>query len=218
MPSPPRIALIHATRLSVEPVEQAFRTVWPQADRFHLLEDSLSRDRVQGPPGAASMQDRFIALSRYAEMAGAAAILYTCSAFGPEIDAARQAVRLPTLKPNEAMLAEALAIGARIGLLATFEPSLQSIGDELRAAAAGRGVAVEITTVFVPEAMDALDRGDVLGHDRRVAAAAARMPSVDVLMLAQFSMARARAAVAEAVAVPVLTSPESAVAALRLLL
>ena len=211
----PRIALIHATRLSMAPIEEAFAARWPEAERFHLLEEALSADRVRAPSGAAPMADRFVALSRYAQMAGADGILYTCSAFGAEIEAARRAVPLPTLKPNEAMLDAALAIGTRIGLIATFEPSLASIAEELHAAAHARGVAIAITPVFAPEAMAALGRGDGPAHDRQVADAARHLSSVDVVLLAQFSMARARASVAAAVAAPVLTSPDSAVDALR---
>jgi len=214
-PSPaPRIALIHATRLSMAPIEETFAARWPEAERFHLLEEALSADRAHAPAGAASMEARFVALSRYAQMAGADGILYTCSAFGAEIEAARRAVPLPTLKPNEAILEEALAIGSRIGLVATFEPSLGSIGDELRALARERGVSITIAPAFAPDAMAALGRGDVAAHDRGVADAARRL-SVDAVVLAQFSMARARPAVAAAVSVPVLTSPDSAVDAMR---
>ena len=195
-----RIALIHATRLSMAPIEAAFAERWPEGEYFHLLEESLSADRLRPPAhAAASFADRFIALSRYAAMVGAAGILYTCSAFGAEIDGAKRAVALPTLKPNEAMLDEALAIGARVGLVATFEPSLASIADELRDTAAARGIAVDVVPVFVPGAMDALAAGDAAAHDRA----------------AQFSMARARREVGHALAVPVLTSPESAVEAMR---
>jgi Asp/Glu/hydantoin racemase len=212
----PRIALIHATRLSMAPIEEAVAARWPEAGRFHLLEEALSADRVHAPAGAASMAARFVALSRYAQMAGADGILYTCSAFGAEIEAARRAVPLPTLKPNEAMLEEALAIGSRIGLVATFEPSLGSIGDELRTLARERGVSIAVTPVFAPDAMAALGRGDAAAHDRKVADAARSLASsVDVVLLAQFSMARARPAAASVVAVPVLTSPDSAVDALR---
>jgi hypothetical protein len=214
-PAAPRIALIHATRLSMAPTEEAFAARWPDVERFHLLEEALSADRVHAPAGAASMVERFVALSRYAQMAGADGILYTCSAFGAEIEAARRAVPLPTLKPNEAMLDEALAFGTRIGLVATFEPSLASIGEELHAAARARGASIAIAPVFAPDAMAALGRGDVAAHDRQIADAARRLGSVDVVLLAQFSMARARAAVAGAVASPVLTSPDSAVDALR---
>ena len=210
-----RVALIHATRLSMAPIDAVFAARWPEARCFHLLEESLTADRVHRPAGAASLEERFVALSRYAAMAGANGILYTCSAFGAEIEAARRAVPLPTLKPNEAMIDAALAIGARIGLVATFEPSLASIGDELHAAAAARGMAIEIAALFVPDAMAALGRGDVAAHDGAIADAVRRLHGVDVVLLAQFSMARARPAVEGAVAAPVLTSPESAVDALR---
>ena len=42
----PRIALIHATALSVAPVLAAFDRHWPQARRMNLLDDSLSVDRA----------------------------------------------------------------------------------------------------------------------------------------------------------------------------
>ena len=210
-----RIALIHATRLSMAPIEAAFAARWPEAQCFHLLEESLTADRVHRPAGAATLEERFVALSRYAAIAGANGILFTCSAFGAEIEAARRAVPLPTLKPNEAMLQAALAMGARIGLVATFEPSLPSIGDELHAAAAERGMEIEITPLFVPDAMAALGRGDLAAHDVAIADAVRQLHGLDVVLLAQFSMARARAAVEGAGKLPVLTSPESAVDALR---
>ena len=37
----PRIALIHAMQLAIEPVGDAFRQLWGQARVTHLLEDSL---------------------------------------------------------------------------------------------------------------------------------------------------------------------------------
>jgi hypothetical protein len=40
-----RIALVHAVRVAMRPVEEAFARHWPDAVRMHLLDDSLSRDR-----------------------------------------------------------------------------------------------------------------------------------------------------------------------------
>jgi hypothetical protein len=43
MPAP-RIALIHAMPLAIEPVAQVFHELWPSARITHLLDDSLPAD------------------------------------------------------------------------------------------------------------------------------------------------------------------------------
>src|SRR5437762_6108267 len=60
------------------------------------------------------------------------------------------------LKPNEAMFAEAIAIGGRIGMLVTFEPSIASMGAEFAGDAAKADSTVTLESVFVPHAMAAL--------------------------------------------------------------
>ena len=40
-----RIALIHAVRVAMQPVEDAFRRHWPEAERVNLLDDALPGDR-----------------------------------------------------------------------------------------------------------------------------------------------------------------------------
>src|SRR3569832_677911 len=98
-----RIARIHATALSIDPINAAFERHWPEAQRMHLLDDSLSKDRERDGELTHAMVDRFIDLAAYARRSVADAILFTCSAFGPANEAAGRAVEIPTLKPNEAM-------------------------------------------------------------------------------------------------------------------
>jgi Asp/Glu/hydantoin racemase len=210
-----RIALVHAVRVAVAPVEEAFARHWPDAARMNLLDDSLSRDRGRDGKLTPAMFQRFRTLTDYALATGADGILFTCSAFGPAIEAARVGRKVPILKPNEAMFQEALGRGRRLGLLATFAPSVPSMEEELRDLARAAGRQVELRSVCVPEAMTALDAGDGATHDRLVAGAAPQLAGCDAVMLAQLSTARAHAAVAAAMDCPVLTSPDSAVLALR---
>jgi hypothetical protein len=213
-----RIALIHALKHSIAPIEAAFAQLWPEARLANLLDDNLSADLARDGALTPAMTGRFLTLARYAAETGADGILFTCSAFGPCIEAcARALAPLPVLKPNEAMIEEALAAAgpaARVGLMATFAPTLASMPPEFAAAAPG----MTLVPCLAAAALTALDRGDGNGHDRAAAEAARAMRDCDVIALAQFSLARAAPAIAAATGRAVLTTPDSAVRKLRRLL
>lgn len=213
----PRITLIHATPVAIDPICASFKRLWPQAQVTNLLEDSLSGDLAAAGRLDQAMTARFCLLAKYAESCGADAILFTCSAFGPAIEAARAAVAIPVLKPNEAMMEEALATGPRIALLATFEPSLPAMQAELEQLAALRKARIAITTRAEPAAYVALHAGHSAEHDRLIAAAAEDL-DCDALLLCQFSMASAAERIASRHGRSVFTSPYSAVARLKQLL
>ena len=164
-----RIALIHALKHSLVPIEASFARLWPDASLMNLLDDSLSAD------------------------------------------VAREQAPMPVLKPNEAMIEQAVSKGRKIGLLSTFPPTLVSMPPEFP-----RGVVV--VPKLAEGALAALDRGDRAEHDRLVAEAARDLRDCDLVALAQYSMAPAAALVAEASGRPVLTTPDSAVQKLKELL
>src|ERR1700744_2266868 len=126
-----RIPLIHALKHSLVPIEASFARLWPQASLMNLLDDSLSADVAREGRLSEAMTGRFLVLGRYAASTDADAILFTCSAFGPCIEAVvRERAPMPVLKPNEAMIEQAAARGRRIGLLSTFAPTLASMPGE----------------------------------------------------------------------------------------
>jgi Asp/Glu/hydantoin racemase len=207
-----RIALIHALAHSVDPINEALQRTWPECQRMNLLDDSLSADLAASGKGLdATMTERFMSLADYAVATGADAILFTCSAFGPCIEAvARRHADRPVMKPNEAMIADAVATGKTIGLVASFGPTLASMPPEFPAS-------TKVFSILAEGALDALNRGDTATHDRLVVAAAQRLvdQGCTVIALAQFSLARTQEAVAKQTGVTVLTTVESTVRALR---
>ncbi len=207
-----RIALIHALRHSPPPIEAAFRAHWPAPTLMNLLDDSLSADLARDGALNQPMTERFLTLARYAVGTGAAGILFTCSAFGPCIDAVKaEFPQIPVLKPNEAMIEEAIKVGSKIGLMATFAATLTSMPPEF-------SPRISLRPKMIEGALAALDRGDGAEHDRLAAEAAKSLRDCDVIALAQFSLSRAANAVASASGRPVLTTPDSAVRKLKSLL
>jgi Asp/Glu/hydantoin racemase len=214
----PRIVLIHALRDSIAPAMAAMEQGWPTARVANLLDDSLSAD-LAARHGVIedAIVERFVTLGRYARATGADGILFTCSAFGSAIDTVKSDLRLPVLKPNEAGLERALAAGRRIALLATFAATIPSMTHELETMARAEGVVPTIMTRVVDGALAALQAGDAARHDALIGEAVRGFASADAILLAQFSMARAAAALPEDLRTRVLTTPASAVAKLRLL-
>jgi hypothetical protein len=207
-----RIALVHALKHSIAPIEASFARLWADATLMNLLDDSLSADLARDGSLTPDMTERFLLLGRYAVSTGAGAILFTCSAFGPSIEAvAREQAPRPVLKPNEAMIEQAVARGERIGLLSTFPPTLASMPREFPGT-------VKVVPKLAEGALAALDRGDRAEHDRLVAEASRDLRDCDLIALAQYSMAPAAELVAQASRRPVLTTPDSAVQKLKELL
>ena len=214
----PRIALIHATSVAIEPILQAFGELWPDAEPVNILDDSLSVDRAKSDDLTPALHQRIHTLAEYGCSLGAEAVLFTCSAFGPAIEAAAKALPVPVLKPNEAMFEEALGHGERIGMIATFAPSVQSMEAEFMGDARRIRPAARLSSRLTAEAMAALRDGDAPAHNALVAREAGSFAGIDALMLAQFSTSRALKACREATSVPVLSSPEAAVRKVRRLL
>jgi Asp/Glu/hydantoin racemase len=211
----PRIVLLHATPVAMQPVQTAFAKLWPEAETVNLLDDGLSLDRAREDDLSDALIDRFVDFGQYGRRMGAAGILITCSAFGPAIDKLAKSVPIPVLKPNEAMFQAAIERGSRIGMLATFAPSVGTMTEEFEEYLERAGKKATLTTIVVDDAIRLLKGGDAESHNRLVAARAPEFAGYDAVMLAHFSTSRAAEDVRAVLDVPVLTAPDAAVERMR---
>lgn len=212
MPAHPRICLLHATPVAILPVADAMRALWPDAEAFNLLDDALTTDRARdGDTLSDTLTERFVDMGRYAHRAGADGILVTCSAFGTAIDAMADALPVPVVKPNEAMFRAAMQAGKRIGMLATFAPSIPTMTAEFDAFNAEMKAGATLDTIVVDRAIDLLRGGDVAEHNSLVAARAPEFAGYDAIMLAHFSTSHAAQLTRNCVDVSVFCAPDAAV-------
>jgi Asp/Glu/hydantoin racemase len=107
----------------------------------------------------------------------------------------------------------AVAKGKKVGVIATLPTTLAPTSDLVKRRAAVAGKAIELTSRLCEGAFDALMGGDPAKHDKMVADALKELSfEVDVIVLAQASMARVVDALAEAdKRVPILASPPTAI-------
>lgn len=188
---------------------------WRDAELVDIMDYSLSPDREAAGKIDDALTSRIEALARYGVSTGAAAVLFTCSAFGSAIERASSLCPVPVLKPNEAMFGAAMAAGERVAMICPFAPAAASMEAEFREEADRIGSKASIETFFVPGAIKAVRVGGITTHNALVAAKAAEIRGFDAITLAHFSTARALEDARKAAATPVFASPPAAVARLR---
>ena len=212
---PTTLGLIHTSATLIPVFQQLAAQHLPGTKLFNIVDDSLVKNiMARGGTPDKAIYKRVLDYVRSAEDSGADYILVTCSSIGDAIEAAAAEVQVPVLRVDQPMADQAVNTGRRVGVIATLATTLRPTADlvERRAKLAGKEIA--LTAIVCEGAFEALMAGDAQKHDRLVAAGLEELASnVDVILLAQASMARVVDSLSEAQKpVPILTSPPSAMA------
>jgi Asp/Glu/hydantoin racemase len=203
-----RIAFIHTVAMLVDRFRPRFQAELPEADCFHMLDESVLQDLMRGGPSPAITR-RVTGLASLAADAGAELIVFTCSSTSPAIDTARQVVSVPILKIDDPMYAKAASEPGRVGLICTTSSTVEPSRSLLAAHAREAGVTIDAESVLCGAAFEALVKGQRDVHDRLVTEAATTLaPRVDRIVLAQASLAHLAEPLAAQLHLPVLASPE----------
>lgn len=187
----PTLAIIHTTTATVEPLKALAAELLPACAVVNFVDDSILPQLAANGGDVGAVAPRVIQYARFAEQAGADVILEACSSIGELVAAARQTVQTPMVRIDDAMAEAAVARGSRIGVAATLATTLAPTQRLLEARARAVGKPIELTPLLVSDAYQRLVAGDRDGHDAILGAALAELaPRVDVVVLAQASMAR----------------------------
>jgi Asp/Glu/hydantoin racemase len=205
------LTILHASRAAVDPVAGYFAARQPGWRITNILDDGvmrLLRDREWD--AAVARLERWAAESESAY--GQEAVLVTCSALPvASLLELKARVPVPLIKIDEPMAHEAVRRSGRIGILSTFPATRETTNELLRWAAGGREI--EIVEELEAEALTALLAGDAAKHDEMVLAATERFRGrVEVLVLAQVSMARLAKQIEARLGIPVLESLSTSLA------
>jgi len=211
------VAFIHTSPAAIGPLMQFYGEHAPELEITNLLDDGLLRLLASGRADTAR--------KRLSEMLRDAAETYrpelamiTCSSVPREMsDSLARDFRMPVLKIDYPMARAAVRAGRRVGVAATFPPTLAPTSKLLNEAAEEAGTEIEIVKEVEPKAYDALLANDTATHDRLLLDLIGRLQGKDVacVVLAQVSMARVLPMVGGRARVPVLTSLHTSLEAVR---
>ena len=211
------VAFIHTSPPAVGPLMQFYSQAAPELEITNLLDDGLLR--------LLAAQDLATTRARLADMLRVAAETYraelalvTCSSVPMEMVVELGThTHLPIVKIDYPMAQQAVRAGRRVGVAATFPPTLGPTRRLLTTAAAEAGAVIQLVEEVAPAAYDALLTGDTARHDELLTAAISHLAEQDVatIVLAQVSMARVLPRLEGLLKVPVLSSLHTSLAAVR---
>src|SRR5262245_15829796 len=194
-----KLGLLHTSATLVPVFEQLCRAKLPGVRVFNLVDDSLIKDVIAHGMLRPQTARRVAQHVAAAEDAGADYILVTCSSIGAAVETAAALASVPVLRVDQPMADRGGLTARRIGVIATLQTTLEPTADLLRRRAVSAGKQIELTTRLCDGAFDALMCGDTTSHDALVKSALRELSShVETIVLAQASMARVVADLAEA--------------------
>jgi len=206
------VAAVFTAQSIVESTKQLFAALVPDCRVISIIEDALIQDVIRAGRVTPEISRRLVRYYLAAQDTGADLIFNTCSSIGDVAIMARSLVTIPLVKIDDAMAAEAVRTGARVGVLATLQTTLAPTVRLVRAQAEKAGRTVSVVEGLAKGAFEALVAGQAETHDELIASAAERVASqADVIVLAQGSMARMEEALAKRTGKPVLASPRRGV-------
>jgi Asp/Glu/hydantoin racemase len=207
------LALIHTSAVLIPTFAQLCTQHLPGVEIFHIVDESLIKHTIRAGRVEPMTSRRLAGYVQSARDAGADAVLVTCSSIGPATTAVKPLFDFPVLRIDEAMAEKAVSEGGKIGVLATLQTTLEPTVALVRSTALAGGREVEVVPRLCEGAFEAVLAGRTDEHDGMVRKGLAELiPQVDVVVLAQASMARVVGQLApELRTKPILTSPELAI-------
>ena len=214
------VSLLHTAPAAIPPVMQYWGSAAPEFELTNQMDDGILRFFAAGDyPSAEGRLASMIDAARTVYRAEAAMI--TCSSVPRSmVRSLERTAGIPLMKIDEPMARRAIATGRRVGVAATFPPTIPTTTQMLRETAEDAGASIELVPHLVAGAFDALLNGRPAEHDALLLAGLDELAAqhVDVIVLAQVSMSRILPSLGGRFTVPVLSSLETSLAAMRALL
>ena len=200
-----KIAVINATKVSIDPVDRAAEA-YPGLEIFHLMDEGMSwlgkkEGRISGKNLA-----RMISLIHSAEELGVDGILLSCTIFSPFIDQLRMCTDIPLVAADIGVFEKAAQLYQKIGTIVSFAPTLESVAWVVDRCKKYVKKDFDAEIRYAEGAFEAAAAGKDDEHNRIIYRTAAQFKEKEAIVLSQMSQVRALPLFKD-YPIPVLSSP-----------
>jgi Asp/Glu/hydantoin racemase len=206
-----KVAILHTSFVfvNVEPmVTDLFEEILPDTELVHFVDSGVLATVMREGEISEASTKRMVHMAQAAEQSGADIIFSACSSLGPTMEAAQDAVEVPVVRIDDGMAYQAAEKASLIGVLATVPTTLEPTASIIEQKAMELGKDISILRKLSEGAFDTLMEGRQDIHDQMVSESARELaPQVDIIVLAQASMARLAPRLSEETGLEVLISP-----------
>jgi Asp/Glu/hydantoin racemase len=186
-----KLAIIHTTPVTIEPLKDLANKMIGECEIINLVDDSILPQLGKNGGNVQEIADRWEGYAKVAEQLGADCILNACSSIGELVAFTQPKIATPIIRIDDAMAEFAINSAEKIGVAATLETTLKPTLELLKLKAAQKQKKVEFEPILVSSAYQKLIANDKEGHDLDLSVALRELAKkVDIVVLAQASMAR----------------------------
>lgn len=207
-----RVVAVHTAMALVEPLTKLFKEHLPEVKLNHIADDSLIQEVIANNEVTPAVRRRLISYYNAAADSGADIVFNCCSSVGKVAEMGDLIAPITVFRIDGPMAEKAVREGKKIGVIATLPTTLEPTVALLRDKAAVAGVEIEVVEGLAKGAFGA----DKATHDGLIEQEAVKLADkVDVIVLAQGSMAAMEEKLREMTGKMVLSSPLLGVEGLR---
>ena len=207
-----RVVAVHTAMALVEPLTKLFKEHLPEVKLNHIADDSLIQEVIANNEVTPAVRRRLISYYNAAADSGADIVFNCCSSVGKVAEMGDLIAPITVFRIDGPMAEKAVREGKKIGVIATLPTTLEPTVALLRDKAAAAGVEIEVVEGLAKGAFGA----DKATHDGLIEQEAVKLADkVDVIVLAQGSMAAMEEKLRAMTGKMVLSSPMLGVEGLR---
>lgn len=162
-----KLGIIHTTHETFHSLEKLAKERIPDLEVINVPDETVLKNTLRGEPTVVGHDD-WVSYAKELEKQGVDVILIASALVSEYLDDIKEQVQVPVYRIDGAMAERAVEIGGSIIVFGTLESSMNPTVDLIKKKASEAGKDVQVETVIIEGAHEALQDSNKRLHDRLI--------------------------------------------------